>query len=154
MMRTLLSTVTALISRQFTFPSSSFSFIFNIKLMIWMCFIPSLLTVIAFIDVFFVFLLEMEADTGTPLCVSFNKYCSHRRRRRYRRLKGTMVIGDDKEIKVTSTRKRFRTIGTIPKRFRDAYEEMMLSFARNVSQLNDGNNICLLLKKGTPEQHL
>lgn len=94
----------------------------------------------------------MEAET-TPLCINLSKY---RKRRRYRRLNGVIIVNNKENLKISVCHKihqRFRKIQLIPKRFRDSYEEMMLRFARHVAQLNNGN-IYLLMKRDHDDQQL
>lgn len=94
----------------------------------------------------------MEAET-TPLCINLSKY---RKRRRYRRLNGVIIVNNKENLKISVCHKihqRFRKIQLIPKRFRDSYEEMILRFARHVAQLNNGN-IYLLMKRDHDDQQL
>ncbi|KAL5748845.1 hypothetical protein ACOSP7_025888 [Xanthoceras sorbifolium] len=98
----------------------------------------------------------MEADDTTPLCLSvFKKHRMRRKRYNYQRLKGVvMTADDDKEI--VKTHNRFWKINLIPtqlvRKLKDAYVEMMICFARHVSQLNNSRHF-YLLERIDPDSH-
>ncbi|KAI9173790.1 hypothetical protein LWI28_006524 [Acer negundo] len=93
--------------------------------------------------------MEEEADT-TPLCLSMiMKYRPRQKQYNYQRLKGVVMVADDKQ-NVKTDHQRFWKINLIVpaellmKKFGDAYVEMMRCFARHVSQLNNSRHFYLL----------
>ncbi|KAG8476654.1 hypothetical protein CXB51_030626 [Gossypium anomalum] len=107
-------------------------------------------------------LLQNMETSKVPMCLNMKRY---KRRKKYQRLKHTVLKHEDEDNEKVSMLEEscprgtgeamVRKVPSLPidslRKWRDAYVEMMLCFAAHVKQLNNNGNVYLFKRFPKPK---